>query len=206
MSNKWLLGLVFAVGGVALVKHLYNGNVLLLRSSLVQPSAVAKLAGELDIGDEDAFIFNSWLYVATKIHYSGYSSMVSFINNLISCQKCILPGATLSHRSGNCVAKAALLVSLLRNRIPASRVNLVMGELNKNGVGGHAWCQIERNGQWYILESTRVPDINNPWLPAPQKEYIPSVYFNDDDSGLVCLDKKLCVAIKASRCPCEFED
>ncbi len=200
-----ILGFLAALGGVALVKRLSNSNVLLLRSSLVQPSAVAELAGKLNIGDEDAFIYNSWLYVATEVKYSGYSSIVSFINNLVSCQRCILPGATLSHSSGNCVAKAALLASLLRNFIPASRVYLVMGELDKNGVGGHAWVEIERNGSWYILESTRVPDLTNLWVRVPQREYIPSVYFNDADSGLVCLDSKLCVAIKASRCPCEFD-
>ncbi len=200
-----ILGFLAALGGVALVKRLSNSNVLLLRSSLVQPSAVAELAGKLNIGDEDAFIYNSWLYVATEVKYSGYSSIVSFINNLVSCQRCILPGATLSHGSGNCVAKAAVLASLLRNFIPASRVYLVMGELDKNGVGGHAWCEIERNGSWYILESTRVPDLTNLWVRVPQREYIPSVYFNDADSGLVCLDSKLCVAIKASRCPCEFD-
>lgn len=77
-------------------------------------------------------------------------------------------------------------MSILRNKIPADRVRIVIGELK--GVGGHAWVEYQRiSGEWYVLESTYFPSKLS-WLPVKDLTgYVPMVYINDKEMKYVVL-------------------
>jgi hypothetical protein len=54
------------------------------------------------------------------------------------------------------------------------------GDLTIDGVGGHAWVEINYNGRDYILETTQ-PELPNPFLPAElMKDYSPLVAFDEN--------------------------
>lgn len=70
------------------------------------------------------------------------------------------PGEILYVRSGDCDDKAILLVSLLRNKIPAEKVFCAFGYWSVNGKkDGHMWVVMEGDGVTdRIIEATAGPD------------------------------------------------
>jgi hypothetical protein len=85
------------------------------------------------------------------------------------------PGQALHAPSLNCANRAFLLASLLRQEFPPDKVWVVLGNLNVDGQGGHAWCLL-RNSEDYILETTS-PNIRKPIRYSQAHEGI--IYFND---------------------------
>jgi len=160
-------------------------------STFINPNAVASLASQLP-EDEDAFILSAW-QVASDLPYIAKDTEFKIVDSSIKCEKCYLPAEVLKLGAGNCVSKIVLLTSLLRNRLPSSRVYMVVGNLNMDGVGGHSWSVVERNGTWYLLESTSPPRGWFETLSLPS--YEPLVYFND--AGKSCLDDNICIKIGA---------
>ena len=186
---------VLATLGVGLVLQKVGENVgyrTFPTSSLVCPSCVEGLVAQFPNTDEDTFISSAWAFVGNNIHYSLFSSDITFVNSSIRCRDCELPSSTLSSGSSNCVGSSALLASILRNRLPPERVKMAVGNLYRNGVGGHAWCEVFRAGDWYILEATAPPQG---WkLASFAPEYEPFVFFNDVER--TCLTGALCVSIQ----------
>lgn len=77
----------------------------------------------------------------------------------------------------NCANKSFLLTSLLRNFLPPEEVFCVLGNLYNGKPGGHAWVEVRKNGQDYVLESTQ-PDT--PIVQASELDRYEEVhYFND---------------------------
>lgn len=199
-----LLGLGLATGFIIWVSRpLFNRYGVFARSALIDPESVADVAASLP-QDEDSFILSAWDLVGQQIQYSNYGSILYFSGDVVKCQRCLLASEVLNLKRGNCVAKATLLTSLLRNRLPANRVYMAVGWARLDGLGGHAWCEVERNGTWYILESTMPPPAM-PWVPADamSKVYIPQALVNDQD--LVCYSSEVCSVIEKANCLCEIE-
>ena len=161
-------------------------------SALVCPGCVADLAAQLPASSEDEFILAAWDLAGTGIGYEPVGSHLDFTDSTVSCERCLLPRETLTRGVANCVGHAALLASLLRYRLPADRVLMAVGQLATDGVGGHAWAEVFRQGQWYILESTKGP---GPWVPASAVSslYIPEILFNDET--VLCNTPSLCLDI-----------
>ena len=154
--------------------------------------------------DEDEFILSAWRFAAEEIDYEALGTEMVFYSSLLKCRRCLMPSLTLRRGQGNCVSKSALLVSLLRHRLPADRVYMAIGIMNTNGQGGHAWVELQgRDGRWYILEATT--SVTRPMLPVNSNLYIKEVLVNDQ--RLICYSQDVCqiplqVAIENKSCSC----
>lgn len=208
MEGQRFFFTVAAGVGLALLLSRRNGHAggyaEFSRSDLVNPNSVAKLAASLNgTGDEEQFILNAWDWVGRMIPYERTASDLEFVNSHVVCARCLLPTMTLAHGSGNCVAKSALLASLLRNRLPPERVSMVIGDYD-TGVPspegkGHAWVEVTLDGVQYLLEATKSPNPDAPWVLAESRrdKYEPYVYLND--LYFSCTSSHLCMAVPA-RC------
>ena len=163
----------------------------------ISPASVSDIAAQLPAG-EDEFIIAAWEQVGNDITYDGYASEITIMDHTVECARCLLATEVLNAGRANCVGKAILLTSLLRNRLPADRVYMAIGQLSMDGVGGHAWVVVQRAGSWYLLESTRPP---NGWqLVASRPEYILEALLNDQD--VICTSSSLCLSVKKASCDC----
>ncbi len=208
-----LLLTVLAVAGLGVAYALRKSDGRyeeFLTSDLVNPSAVADLAAGMDHATEDSFILDAWQEVGAGIPYERFGSDILFVNSHVRCARCLLPVETLERGRGNCVSKASVLASILRNRLPADRVYMAIGDYEAPGVDeedkGHAWVEVFRAGDWYLLESTKPPPAS-PWVRVGDKAiYKPKVYLND--LYLDCRSPGLCVVVPSwchvltEPCPC----
>jgi len=126
-----------------------------------------------------------WCWVADKVRYKRFIKGTIWIEGKKSTQNDLWndPSTTIRVKVGNCANKAFLLCSLIRNILPADKVHTVLGNINSDGIGGHAWCTINSNGSEYILESTR-SDVT-PVLASRAEIYEPVVVFNDHEVSLI---------------------
>ena len=146
-----------------------------------RPEEVADIANSLPNSSEDDFIQNAWQMVGSTIPYQGINSDMRFDGeSQILCQDCLTPNETLENQQGNCLAKSALLASVLATRIPMDRINIIVGSYVP--LGGHAWVEVKRrDGKWYTLEATGVPKPGKRWVLADDAvDYKPGVYMNAD--------------------------
>lgn len=184
----------FAIWGIASSL----GYKKLSTADLVAPEPFSQVAASMP-ADEDQFIQAACDYVLNNVQYQGYASNLYFVGDMITCSGCRLPEKTLTLGKGNCVAMSSVLASILRNRIPPERIFMAVGEVRFDGIGGHAWCVVQRkDGRWYLLEST-TPQKG--WVPLESvvNIYIPYSYFNDQ--LFYCYSDSLChVAIKGCNC------
>lgn len=164
-----------------------------------RPDLVKGIAAKLP-SDPDAFILAAWDYVARDYPYEAIGSDMVFQNGNIECADCYLPGTTLQRDKGNCVAKSSLLASILAVRLPAERVHIIVGSYQGEALGGHAWVEVYRNYNWYLLESTKIPDTDNPWLLADNSypTYDPGVLITS--KKVTCEDAKYCAATASCNC------
>ena len=175
-----------------------------LTSELINPLAVSSIVADLNLSsDEDTAILEAWQWVGAEIDYSSYGSFLTLTQDTITCEKCLLPLETVAAGEGNCVAKSALLASILRTFMSPERVFLAIGRYHRNGTGGHAWVEIERGGTWYIVEATGPPSSPNPWVASALVCLLsePDAFVND--VYLDCLDPNLCgFSIEINEHPC----
>ncbi|MDD5510842.1 MAG: transglutaminase family protein [Dehalococcoidales bacterium] len=165
---------------------------------LVDPDSVSEIATQLP-NDEDDFILSAWDYVHNKVRYSSYNTDIFLINSGVECTRCYHPISVLQSGSGNCVASASLLTSLLRAKLSPDRVYEAVGYLDTGkGDFGHAWVEAKRNdGNWYLLESTSAP-----WgwqSRNAANNYETLAKFND--AKFECYSHEMCQV--AMGCPCE---
>ena len=205
-NNGVLLGIAAVAGAAIVLPMLFSKSsyAMFKFSEFVDLEATQGIANRLSGLDEDNYVAQAWSIVADGIQYEPVASDIVFLDGTVKCRSCLMPNQVLAqkHPVGNFVAKSALLLSILRHKIPASRVYMVMGELRLNGVGGHAWVELEKSGSWYIIESTVSPS-RTPLLSAESQQatYIPQVIVNDIDHR--CLSGAICVSVDKSRiCPC----
>lgn len=126
-----------------------------------------------------------WAWVANEIKYVRFVHGTLNIHGKVSVQNDLWcePSITMHTKIGNCFNKSSLLTSVLRNELAAENVYCVLGNLHMRDVGGHAWVQVQLNGQNYIMEATRndVPLV--PLNSAPAYEAVH--YFNDKETWAV---------------------
>jgi len=165
-------------------------------SRLIDVKATRDIANSLP-SDEKEFIWAAWHLVGCDIKYKSYGSDFQFFGSTIKGYRIDLPTEVIALGASNCVGKSALLTSILRNRLPASRVYMVIGNLKMDGVGGHAWVLAEIDGKWYRIEATHCP-IN--WTEATNMSgiYESKAMFNDEE--LICYDAELCVNVSPASC------
>lgn len=169
---------------------------------LINPKSVSHIADQLPTNEDD-FIMAAHQFVSDNVQYSGFDSFLKLTPYYIFCKDCYLPATVLNIGRSNCVGMSVLLESLLRNRIPANRTYLVIGQLHQGGVGGHAWVNVCRSDDhWYVLESTMPP---MGWRRQSELEsvYEPEALVND--TGLYCIDEDICFDVKTARgCSCNM--
>ena len=124
-----------------------------------------------------------WAWVANQVKYTKFVRAKIWINGQVSVQDDYwqLPSQLISTpvKIGNCVNKALLLTSLIRNELPAEKVYCVLGNLNQGGSpGGHSWVEVALNSHRYIMESTR-GDMKPLVVTEAADIYEPVIYFND---------------------------
>ena len=112
-------------------------------------------------------IIACWQYVANIPYRETISGKItlngrSFKENDIW----LYPAETIKLApAANCANKSFLLASLLLNELPSSSVHCVLGHVNIDGIGAHAWVEIYHEGKWYILETT-LPDLDRAFIPV----------------------------------------
>ncbi len=200
-GEKIFLGFLasLAVGGTMWWMQSRLRYVDLHTSQLFQPDAAKNIANSLPYEIEDDFLLSAWDFVGRDIAYEPLGSKMDFNGDIITCAKCYMPEETLSRGRANCVGKSILYASIIVNKIPANRVNIVVGELAHNGVGGHAWVELYRNGSWYLIETTKPPP-SQPWVKANDMYsiYIPAVYLSE--SEVSCGENTYCVKFNEHSC------
>ena len=122
-------------------------------------------------------------WVASQIRYTRFVKGRLWIEGKSSIQDDLwnMPSITARIKVGNCVNKAFLMTSLLRQTMPLSQVHCVLGNLYNGKPGGHAWVQAKLGEQDYIIETTRadVPSL----IPAFSADRYETVHlFNDEVS------------------------
>lgn len=201
-DNKALIATVIGtVGALALAVArvapllLVADYVTFPATTFFQPGKVKGIADGFRAASdcEDDFILNAWNWVGRSIAYEPVGSDIDFNGDLVSCQYCYTVDETLRRGRGNCVAKSALLGSILLNYIEPRRVNMAIGVYSDGREqGGHAWLQVTRGGAAYVVEATSPPRLQ-PWrtTAALAKIYIPYTLFSVEDFR--CLNDHICL-------------
>ena len=192
---------VLVAGGI--IRWLQDRSQTFPLSALIDTGAVSALAQNLP-QEKNEFAWAAWNMVGSQVAYSYYGSILQMVDHSVNCERCLLPRELLAmdNPKANCVGKAALLVSLLRNRFPPGEVYMVVGRYAKDGrYPGHAWAELFKDGQWYIIEAT-VPPTR--WMPVSEVEdtYLPEAFIND--VGSRCATEK-CLMVDPAACPCLFD-
>jgi transglutaminase-like putative cysteine protease len=124
-------------------------------------------------------IVAAWDWVATQVAYKPFISAEIKVEGRNSYQHDFWQSPAMCSKThvGNCANKAFLLTSLLRNTMQPFEVYCVLGNLYNGHASGHAWVEVQLNGQSWIVEATRadVPMV----LAKEAARYEPVHYFND---------------------------
>lgn len=174
-------------------------------TNFFQPSKVSELAASLAAESEDQFILNAWDWVGRSVIYESTPSDIEFEGDVITCLHCYTVDETLATGRGNCVNKSALLASILLNRLAAERVYMVIGGFAMDGVGGHAWLNVYRDNDWYLIEATSPPK-SSPWIKVSSlgSIYVPYAIFSAADFR--CVDHSVCLEVGACDCGKRIEE
>ena len=125
-------------------------------------------------------IVSLWEYVA-NIPYREIIRSKLVVNGRVISQKdtWFYPAETMKTGVANCANKSFLLASLLLNELPESKVSCVMGRVTIDGIGAHAWVEVECSGKDYLLETT-LPQLEEALIPTSlATAYEPVLCFSD---------------------------
>lgn len=184
-----------------LKRRLFDSRRMFIRQ-MVDPQVGRPIADTItaQTRTEGDFILAAWKMVGEAIAYEDVGSILLFKQDTVRCELCLLPGETLRRGRGNCVAKALLLASILRNRFGPEEVFVAIGQLHEIGQGGHAWVVVRLNGRWELLETTTPPTTWR-FASALEQHYETTILFNDQ--LIMCDDPELCMRVQESSClPC----
>jgi len=144
---------------------------------------VQKLLKDLTINEHDLRnkIINCRDWVAQELRYVVAVRAKITVEGKSSSQPdyWMPPSMAILTKVGNCAVKSFLLTSLLRNLLSENSVYCVLGNLYSGTPGGHAWTEINLDGEDFLLEATR-PDVP-PLIPISEvsQHYEAVHYFND---------------------------
>jgi len=88
------------------------------------------------------------------------------------------PGQTLRVGYLNCFNKSILLASLLRQEFPPEDIYVCLGNVQSDGIGGHAFLYLATGD--YIMECTD-PHLRLPFIRAEEADIYESVIFFNDE-------------------------
>lgn len=140
-----------ATGGFLFGQHQGRGPALAGATPPAVPefhdmriNPVADYVGLLDPGDPEI--------TRLAAGFDSYEAAYRFVSEEISFAPFVPPGpvaATLQHRTGSCLGKAALLGSLYRAMgMPAEDLRMVMGiVITPQGPADHVWLDLEHEGR-----------------------------------------------------------
>ena len=173
-ARKFMVGF-FGSLAAGLVTFLVTRPDAISLEEMMNPDAVAELASRFP---EDEFVAAAVDWVAKEIEYEPITSDIHFYDHAIRGRSISTPTQTLIKGKGNCLAQAALLTAILRNRLPSDMVYTALGEVMNNGGGGHAWTIVEQSGVWKIADPT-CEECS--MISGKDPSYISYAYFNDED-------------------------
>ena len=103
------------------------------------------------------------------------------------------PAESIQLGIGNCANKSFVLASLMKNYFKApGMVYCTVGNITLDGIGSHAWVELNSARGSYILETTQ-PNISHAIVPKHLADaYAAKVYF--DDKNVYTTDEKVSVA------------
>jgi hypothetical protein len=139
------------------------------------------------VGDTEQRLIACWDWVANEIRYVTFVKAKMWVNGKSSVQTDLWQEPSLVTRTkvGNCANKSFILASLVRNELPASQVHVVLGNLHQPpGAGGHAWVEVDFDGDNYIMESTR-GDMQPLVKHRVADVYEDVIYFNDEEVSAI---------------------
>lgn len=127
-------------------------------------------------------IFALWQYVASIPYRETIKAKITINGRTKRQSDCWLYPAEVIALApvANCANKSFLLTSLLMNELPPSDVRCVLGHISLDGIGAHAWVEVNIEGTYQILEST-VTDPQKAMVPVHLATiYDPVIYFTDE--------------------------
>lgn len=159
-----------------------NPDVQLLHQSLTQ--------GLSSIDDR---IIALWNHVANIPYRQTVSARLSISGRgFYQKDTWLYPAETIELSPvANCANKAFLLTSLIRNDLPFGSARCVLGHLKIDGVGAHAWVEVNVFGEPYVLETT-LPNLERALIPKRVADaYEPAVYFDEKEVYAIYGDAEL---------------
>lgn len=120
-----------------------------------------------------------WNYVK-GIPYTPFVHSATNIGGVVFKQNdtWLNPAQALQVRKLNCMNKATLLTSLLRQEFSPNEAYVCLGNVNVDGIDGHAVSYLRWDSD-YLLETTN-PGIQSPFLRAENMDIYESVMFFND--------------------------
>ncbi len=129
--------------------------------------------------DQRERIIAVWEFVK-DIPYTPYISALIKLDGQTFAQKDVWlsAGQTLQVNKLNCMNKSLLLVSLLRQELPAESVYICLNNVQVDSIDGHAVGYLRLDDD-YILETTN-PDIRSPFMRARDADIYEAAMFVND--------------------------
>lgn len=108
-----------------------------------------------------------WRYVANLPYRETVRARITVNGRTVGQQDTwLFPSETIQVRVSNCANRSFLLTSLLKNELPVdSNIYCMLGHLNIDGIGAHAWSMLNISGIDYILETTQ-PRLERAFIPV----------------------------------------
>lgn len=181
----------------------YPGEYASLKDFITPHHLMVKDLASTFTGDEREIVFAMWKWVGERIRYpemsNGYEyrRLEAFTERgFFSVRPAVVlqsqgdfwdyPTEVLSMRISDCDGTAFLLTSLLLNQLPPERVFAAIGNINIGSPQGHAWVEVEIDGSWYVLESTKKNFNKARFISIHEASEYNAVYrFNSDKIYMV---------------------
>jgi hypothetical protein len=148
-----------------------NPDVILKYRALTQ--------GQTDPND---IAYSLWHYISHQPYVPLVSSKLSAAGRTFHQKDTwFYPAESIQLGIGNCANKSFVLASLLKNYWKApGQVYCVVGNIKLDGIGSHAWVELNSGRGSYILETTQ-PNISHAIIPKNVVDaYEGMVYFDDE--------------------------
>jgi len=143
--------------------------------------------------DPNDIAYACWHYIANQPYVPLVASHLSAAGKTFrQSDTWFYPAESIQLGVGNCSNKSFVLASILKNYFKApGEVYCVVGNLTLDGIGSHAWVEVNSRGRSIILESTQ-PNVTNALIPKHLAgAYEAKVYF--DEKNVYTTDNKVSV-------------
>jgi hypothetical protein len=131
--------------------------------------------------DPNDIAYSCWYYISHQPYIPLISAKLTAAGKTFRQKDTwFYPAESIHIGKGNCANKSFVLTSLLKNRFKSpGEVYCAVGNVTLDGIGSHAWVQMNQGGRSYLLETTQ-PNITKALIPTDIAEaYEPMVYFDE---------------------------